>query len=393
MPTPLPFPQLFARLVAFDTTSHHPNLPLADFLCSYLERPGVRITRNLSADGLKTNLVIEVGPETAADGQGLVLSAHMDVVPAGEGWESDPFTLTEAGDRYIARGSADMKGFLALAVEAAASVDPTSLAAPLVLVLTYDEELGCLGAERLFRTWPREHPLPRSCVVGEPTSLAAVRMHKGHLKMRITVSGTSAHSGYPHLGRNAIEPAGRVVVALSELRRQLESERSRHSGHFPETPFVALNVGRITGGTAINVVPERCMVEVGLRPLPEMDSAELAERVERAASAVVPAERLVVEVIGDSPAMLLAAEAPIVRAVGELSGQREAGSASYGTDAGWLSKLGLECVIFGPGTIEVAHKPNEWIPKAEIETARGAIAMLIERFCRFPETPEKGTAP
>lgn len=384
MPTPLPFPHLFARLVAFDTTSHLSNLPIADFLCGTLERPGVRIIRNPSADGTKTNLVIEVGPETAEHRGGLVLSAHMDVVPAGEGWESDPFTLTDGGDRYFARGAADMKGFLALAVEAAASVEPSSLAAPLVLILTYDEELGCLGAERHFRTWPREHLLPRSCVVGEPTSLEAVRMHKGHLKMRVTVAGTSAHSGYPHLGRNAIEPAGRVVVALAELRRQLESERWRHSGFFPKTPFVTLNVGSIAGGTAINVVPERCTVEIGLRPLPEMDSAELAERVERAVQAVVPAERLTVEVIGDSPPILLSEDASIYRAVCELVGQRETRSASYGTDAGWLSRLGLDCVIFGPGTIEVAHKPNEWIPRAELDAARGAIGALVERFCRHP---------
>lgn len=385
MPTPLPFPQLLARLIAFDTTSHNSNLPIADFLSSYLERPGVRITRNPSAEGTKTNLVIEVGPETGADAQGLVLSAHMDVVPAGEGWTSNPFVLTDGGDRYIARGAADMKGFLALAVEVVATVDPASLTAPLVLILTYDEELGCLGAERLFHTWPRQHLLPRSCVVGEPTSLVPVRMHKGHLKMRLTISGVSAHSGYPHLGRNAIEPAGRVVVALSELRRQLESERSRHSRHFTETPFVALNVGRISGGTAINVVPERCVVEVGLRPLPEMDSGELAERVERAAAAVVPAERLMVEVIGDSPPMLLAEEAPILRAVSEISACPTHGSASYGTDAGWLSRLGLDCVIFGPGTIEVAHKPDEWIPKAELLVARKTLGALVDRFCRVDQ--------
>ncbi len=415
VPSLLSDTDLFARLIAFDTTSRLSNLAVADFLCDYLDRPRVRITRNPSADGEKTNLVVEIGPEVDPEaepatrrpvtgdpavavasrqgtdtrqllGPGLALSAHMDVVPAGDGWESDPFTLTDGGDRWFGRGTADMKGFLALAVNAAAELASQAagdtLPAPLALVLTYDEELGCLGAKRLADTWPRERPLPGSAVIGEPTSLRAVRLHKGHLKMRVTVRGKSAHSGYPHLGANAIEPAARVVVALSALRRQLESERPRHGEHFPETPFVALNVGRIEGGTAINVVPDRCTVEVGLRPLPEMDSAALAGRVREAVAGVAPEGRVEVEMYNDTPSMLLPEEAPIYRAVCDLSGQRETVAASYGTDAGWLACLGLDCVVFGPGTIEVAHQPNESMPKAEFFAAREALARLIDRFCR-----------
>ncbi len=382
----LPDPDLFARLVSFDTTSRLSNLPVVDFLCDYLDRPGVRITRNPSEDGSKTNLVVELGPETTEERWGLVLSAHMDVVPAGEGWESDPFTLTDGGDRWLGRGTADMKGFLALAVNAAArnveGSEATALAAPLVLVLTYDEELGCLGARRLVDTWPAEHLLPRNAVIGEPTSLQAVRLHKGHLKMRVTVHGKSAHSGYPHLGVNAIEPAAEVVAALSALRRELESERPRHGEHFTETPFVALNVARIEGGTAINVVPDRCTVDLGLRPLPEMDSEALAARVRAAVAGVAPAGRYEVALFNDTPPMLLAEDAPVYRAVCELTGQHETVAASYGTDAGWLSRLGLDCVIFGPGTIEVAHKPDEWMPKTEFFAAREAVDSLVDRFCR-----------
>jgi acetylornithine deacetylase len=374
--------ELFSRLVAFDTTSHRSNREAAAFIASVLDRPGVRISEIPSADGEKANLVVEVGPEPDENRRGLALSAHMDVVPAGEGWATDPFTLTDGGDRWLGRGSADMKGFLALAVGAAAREDPRRLAAPLVLVLTYDEELGCLGAQRLAETWPEGRPLPQGCVVGEPTSLRAVRLHKGHSKLRLTLHGTAAHSGYPHLGHNAIEPAGRVIVALAELRQELAAERPRHGEHFPETPFVALNVGRVAGGTAINVVPERCTIELGFRLLPEMDPAPVVRRVTAAVERAAAGERYEIEALGDAPPLFLPAEAPIYRAVAELIGQRETLSASYATDAGWLQRLGLDCVVFGPGTIEVAHKPDEWIPKGEFAAAAVHLQALVGRFCR-----------
>src|SRR5205823_1221871 len=164
------------------------------------------------------------------------------VVPAGDGWSSPPFELTARGDALYGRGAADMKGFLALALNLAAELDPDRLAHPLVLVLTYDEELGTLGARHLHDHWPADRPLPRHAVIGEPTELSPVRLHKGHLKGRYTLHGVSAHSAYPHLGRNAIEPAGRLIVALSELGRRLAAERLPSSAAFPEVPGPSLNV-------------------------------------------------------------------------------------------------------------------------------------------------------
>ncbi len=389
--TKLSAEELLARLIAFDSTSVHSNLPIADFLCDFLDRPGVRIDRNPSADGSKVNLVVRLGPELSQPGEGLTLSAHMDVVPAGDGWNSDPFVLTEGTlddgrDCWFGRGTADMKGFLALAVHAAARLDLGSLRAPLALVLTFDEELGCLGAAHLAATWPREDPLPKNTVIGEPTSFAAVRLHKGHLKVHIEITGTSAHSGYPHLGVHAIEPAGAIISALSELRRQLESERPAHHEHFPDTPFVALNIARVCGGDAINVIPDLCEIDLGLRLLPEMDSAPILARVEEAVATAAltcdAGDRCTVEVINETPPMLLTDSAPIYRAVCEMTGQQETVSASYGTDAAWLQYLGLDCLIFGPGTIRVAHKPNEFLPKNEFHQGGRYVAQLIHRFCQ-----------
>ncbi|MEA2560507.1 MAG: acetylornithine deacetylase [Acidobacteriota bacterium] len=374
---------LLARLVAFDTTSRNSNLPLADFLADYLDRPGIRVERNPSADGNKVNLIAWVGPDPQGDRKGLVLSGHMDTVPAEEaGWESDPFSLADKGDRWVARGACDMKGFLALATNLAVEISRTRglMRAPLALVFTYDEEVGTLGARRLTETF--RGILPRSAVIGEPTSLRVARVHKGHLKMRITLHGKSAHSGYPHLGANAIEPAGRVIAALTSLRQELAAELTANSKLFPEVPFVPLNVGTVHGGSAINVVPDRCEVEVGVRPLPGVDSEELAERIRRAAREAAAPFDPDLEILSDSPPMLLDETSPIHRHLCALVGQRTGGSVSFATDAGWLQRLGMDCVIFGPGSIEVAHKPNEHLPKDEFAAARGLLDATVRRFCQ-----------
>jgi acetylornithine deacetylase len=373
---------LLARLVAFDTTSRNSNLPLVDFLCETLDRPGVRIVRQPSPDGAKANLIAWLGPEPGdPDRPGLVLSGHMDVVPAEEeGWRSDPFTLTDFGDRWVARGACDMKGFLAVAVNSALAA--SGLCAPLALVFTYDEEVGTLGARHLLEGYADGRLLPRSAVIGEPTSLRVVRAHKGHLKMRITLHGKSAHSGYPHLGVNAIEPAARVIEALAALRRTLEREHPPHRELFPEVPYVPLNVGTVHGGAAINVIPDRCAVEVGIRPLPGMDSAALAERVRQAALAAVdPGLAPAFELLSDSPPMVLDENTPIHRHLSALVGQQGGATVSFATDAGWLQRLGLDCAIFGPGTIEVAHQPNEHVPKGELARARELIDRTVARFC------------
>ncbi len=373
---------LLSRLVGFDSVSRNSNLPLADFICEYLDRPGIRIQRNPSPDGCKTNLVITIGPEGDVQREGLVLSGHMDVVPADEDdWRSDPFVLTASGETLVGRGASDMKGFLALATNAAARLDPATLAHPLVFIFTYDEEVGTVGAKHFADTWPDASMMPKSAVIGEPTSLQVIRMHKGHLAFRITVEGTPAHSGYPHLGTSAIEPVGRTIVALSDLRRKLAAERPPHGEHFPEVPFVPLNIGQVAGGSAINVVPDHCELHVGFRLLPDMESEPVLTRVRETLDAALGSTPYAMEVEYDSPPMLLDEGAPVHRSLCNHMGQRETRSVSYATDAGWLQTLGFECVIWGPGAIEVAHKPNESMPLAQFEHAAGLITRVIQEHC------------
>lgn len=378
---------LLRRLVSFDTRSSLSNLPLADFICGYLDRPGVTIERRPGPDGSKVNVVAIAGSEDAP-GEGLVLSGHMDVVPADEpGWDSDPFRLKEVNGTWVGRGSCDMKGSIALAMNVFAAADPDRLGRPLVLLLTYDEELGSLGAEHFVRSWPADRPLPVNVVVGEPTSLRAVRMHKGHLWMRVTAHGIAAHSGSPHRGHSAIEAGARIVRALINLATVFKQKRSDYSRFFSTVPFTVLNVGQIHGGTAVNVIPDLCVIDLGVRLLPGMNTEATIEWVKDAVIKADPKTRITVEVMNDNPPLLVDVDAAIHRALCEQLGQTQSFGVSYASDAGKLSATGMQCVLFGPGSIEVAHKPNEFVPIDEVSRAREVIEHLVGRFCmsRNPE--------
>ncbi|RMH21690.1 MAG: acetylornithine deacetylase [Acidobacteria bacterium] len=376
-------PELLARLVAFDSTSDRSNRPIAEFIRDYLDRPGARVEALDSPDGTKVNLVVHVGPEVDETSRaGLTLSGHLDVVPAGEpDWQSDPFTLTETDAGYVGRGACDMKGFDAIAVNLAAELAGRRLRHPLVLILTYDEEVGTIGAHHFARSWPKERPLPRATIVGEPTTLKVVRMHKGHTDLRLRLHGVAAHSGYPHLGKSAIEPAGRAIVALSELRRALEQEPCPNREHFPEVPYVALNVGTVHGGSAINVVPEYCELGIGLRVLPGMSAEPLVERLRQTLAEALGDEPFELVLDHDSPPLYTPEDDELYRHLCTLLQQHATAGVSYATDAGWFQTMGLRCLIFGPGDIAVAHKPNEIMPKDEYRRGGAIFRRLAERCC------------
>lgn len=376
--------ELLHRLIGFDSTSRYSNLPIAEFICDYLDRPGIHIERNPSDDGDKVNLVVTVGPETDPTRRhGLMLSGHMDVVPAEEPeWQSNPFEMVRRDDTLVGRGTCDMKGFVALAINAAARAAATTLTSPLSLILTFDEELGTLGARHFMATWPDDKPLPRRGIIGEPTSLKVVRLHKGHAKATLTVKGTPAHSGYPHLGHNAIQAMGRAIAALGELRRELEAERGANSEFFPEVPFVALNLATIHGGSAINIVPDTCRLELGYRIMPGMAKEDFDRRIRDALGTALKDEEWSFEPLNHSPPMLLPESHDLYRKVCGLHGQRETVSASYATDAGWLQEKGFDCLLYGPGNIAVAHKPNEWLPIAEFEQCARDLETLVAAYCR-----------
>ena len=376
---------LLARLVAFNTVSANSNLPIVDFISDYLERPGIQIIRQANDDESKANLLVWAGPSSVDENtrRGLILSGHVDVVPSGDlnQWQSDPFELTERDGNYYARGSCDMKGFDALAVNLLAEIDPKKLSSPLILLFSFDEELGTLGAAHFVKHWPTNHFLPRNAIIGEPTSLKAVRMHKGHLSLSATVHGKTAHTGSPHLGTNAIEPAAKIINALADLRKEFEELRCDTSEYFKEVPCPGLNVTTVTGGTAINVIPELCTIGFGLRLLPGMNSDSLIKRIEETINNAASGADYEFHVLNDSPPFSVSEDAVIYKAICEMVSQSKTYGVTFASDAGHLSKIGIDCVLFGPGAIEVAHKPNEYIPIDEFNKAKPMLEQLVQQFC------------
>lgn len=392
--------ELLARLIEFDSVSANAAAPIADFAAGYLSDAGCGVWRQAYDAGRKVNILAwrEPARPPADPHAGLLLSGHVDVVPAGEpDWASDPFRLVERDGRFFGRGVADMKGWVALAMNRLARRSPETLHAPLGLLLTADEEIGSVGAQRFVSTCNglcfREAAggpamggrgeLPRACLVGEPTGLRVVRMHKGHLKGRVAATGRPAHSGYPHLGVNAIEIAGRALTRLVELSSQFRSERTDTSRYFPECPYPVLGVGMIRGGSAVNVVPANCEIDFGMRLLPGQQTDAICARIDHAINgiAVEAPGGLRWEVLNDSPPMLCREEAAIYRELCALVGQRETVSASYASDAGWLSTIGLECVLCGPGSIEDAHRANESIDIGQWREGGRVLDEIIDRVC------------
>jgi acetylornithine deacetylase len=378
---------LLARLVAFKTVSGSPTAPLVDWVCDYLDRPGITCVRDEAEPGF-VNLIATVGPDAPKDDRagltpGLTLCGHLDVVPADEpGWTSDPFELTVRDDRLVARGACDMKGFCALAINRLLATDPRDLRHPLAVLLTFDEEVGSRGAAH-FAARADDHRLPRSVLVGEPTSLRAVRMHKGHLKMRIVVHGKAAHTGSPHLGVNAIDAAMPALGVLAELRKHWSQKRHQHASLFPDVPFPVLTVARIRAGDALNVIPDRCEIDIGARLMPGMESDDAVSVIRKVVRDVTADDVQVdIDVINDNPPLLTLADAPLHEALCAILEQRDSVGVSFASDGGWLNRAGYECVLCGPGSIEVAHKPDEYLPIDAFERAGAMLDMLIERMCR-----------
>lgn len=373
-----------ADLVAFATVSNKPVDPMVAWIATRLEDLGLRVERLPSGEPGKSNLVATVGPPGT---DGLVLSGHLDVVPTeGQPWTTDPFRLTERDDRLIGRGTADMKGFLAAVLAALTRFRPSEFRRELVLIWTYDEEVGCLGAAHLVQHWDTAaRPLPTACLIGEPTDFRILRMHAGHVAVHVHVRGEAAHTSRPDLGRNAIELAAQVVRTAMALAAELRAEADPS---LPlSQPWVPFVVTRIHGGTAINIVPDACQVDLGYRPLPGMDSEVVFARFEAMLDHTLGAGRAHVHAhLGTvTPSMLTPAHTPLARllAPDARPGPEDAG---FATDGGQLARLGTQPLVFGPGSIDVAHKAGEYIlTQALLDTVPILERLIADRCVHPPE--------
>ena len=371
--------QLLRQLMAIDTTSGRPSDPALDVIAEKLQAVGCEVHRLEGAGDGRDNLIAIAGP-VGCEG-GLTLSGHIDTVPVGEGWSTDPRTLVEQDRRWYGRGSCDMTGFVAMATNLLA--EATSLQRPLALVLTADEELGSIGAGVLVDQAAQLPPLPKACIVGEPTSLRVVRLHKGHMKFTITVSGATGHTGTPVSGVNAIDGLRHALDAIDAERTRLEAVRTNESAAFCHVPSPVLAPVRLRAGSAWNVIPSEASVDVGLRVLPDQCANDVLDDIRTALAAAMQDWPLAwsLEIYNDNPPMCTPRGSEIDVACRALIGQDQDIGVSYCSDGGHLAKLGLECVLFGPGDIAVAHRPDEFVPIEDMVQARGYLKRIISARC------------
>jgi acetylornithine deacetylase len=377
---------LLERLVGCDTTSRGSNLELLGQVEDLLVLHGVPHERVPAPDGTRANLLARVGPAVPG---GVVLSGHTDCVPvAGQPWTRDPFALEERDGRLFGRGTTDMKGFLAAVLAAVPAMVAAPLQRPVILALTYDEEIGTVGAPSLVDRLVATQPMPAAAIIGEPTQMQVVTAHKGVRSFSTVVDGLDAHSSQPHRAANAVAAAARIASFIDDLASQ---HRARAIDPTFEPPYTTFNLATMTGGQAINIVPRRCELTWEYRPVPADDSEAILEEVEAyVRQQVLPRLRAdtgvgAVEFHREAVVRALAADAgsPADVLARELTGDHgPARSVAFGTDAGHFQAAGIPSVVCGPGTIDDAHQPDESIERSQLEACDAFLAGLVERLTR-----------
>lgn len=372
---------ILARLIAFDTTSRNSNLALIGWVEDFLGQRGIASRRVVNADGVKANLYAVIGPSVEG---GVVLSGHTDVVPVdGQPWSSDPWMLSERDGKLYGRGAADMKSFLALALAHIDAAQAAGLKRPIILAFSYDEEIGCLGAPSMIEEIARDLPRPVAVIVGEPTSMKVVSAHKGVRSFLVEVIGREAHSSLPDSGVSAVMEALKLMNLVTEMGRQA---RAATHAHF-SPPGPTMTIGRVEGGTAANILARRCEFVWDLR-CPEMAEADTIEARFRAAAGALDAEIKARAPEGgvritrrsNTPGLAIDRDSAAEALARALTGDNETRAVSYAAEAGLFQRAGIPAIICGPGSIEQAHQPDEWIERAQIEEGAAFMARLIARL-------------
>lgn len=381
-----------ARLIALDTTSRNSNLPLVELVADHARSLGLAPHLFPNADGTKANLVVTVPDAAGSTAGGVMLSGHSDVVPVdGQAWTSDPFELVERDGRLFGRGTTDMKGFDAVAIAALAALVEQPLREPVHLALSYDEEVGCIGAQPLVDGLRSVGLSPRVCFVGEPTSMRMIRGHKSINLIRLTFRGVAAHSSLTSSGVNAIEHAASVVRYWRG-----RADTWREHGPFDEAYPIAHTTGSVNlvdGGNGSNIIPAACTVTLEFRSIGTAaeDQAEIDALIAfcREVEAAMQAEAahidggtasVEVEVLAQTTGLDTAADAPAVALGRELGLAVQDDKVTYGTEAGIYANAGISTVVVGPGDIAQAHKPDEFIELAQLAACEAFVGRLVEHL-------------
>ena len=382
------------RLIGFDTVSAKTDLPAIEYLATQLAAHGFATAlQPVELLGVaQANLVAWIGPPRA---DGLIISGHVDTVPyeGQPGWNREPLKMATAGEVIYGRGTTDMKGFIAQCLDAARTLDATKLKRPLVFVFTASEEVGCLGAHSVgpaLRQILGETPVPRLAWIGEPTSYAVCHAHKSIVSFSVTVRGVGGHSGAPAKGVNAIAVMGRVIDSIGRIQEERRmSANPEYAAIFPDAPCDVLNFGSIQGGIASNMIAEECKLRISYRTLPDEDPLELHREIGRRIAALDTYDyagrehRAKIEVGPTSvvPPLNSPRGTTLEAALFEVTGAGSSGGALYGTDGGWFTSSNIVSLICGPGDLDQAHQPNEYIRRDAFERGPAIISKVIGKMC------------
>ncbi len=379
---------ILEKLVSFPTVSRDTNLPLVDWVEAYLTGLGVQAYRMPKVgDPTKHAIFCQVGPNVPG---GVVLSGHTDVVPIdGQSWASDPWTVTERDGKLYGRGTCDMKGFDALALHALQRALKSDLKRPLQIALSFDEEIGCAGAPPLIEAMA-EAGLPKAgaAIIGEPSMLTCVTGHKGSASFDIHIKGFEVHSSLMHTGVSAIHEAARLIDWANQRNAESRAKTPSPVAAIFEPPWTTLHVGKIAGGTAHNITAADCRFVMEMRFVPDDDregwlaaAREAAATIEAEMQAVAPSARIIMTPGEDVPGLVPEEDGMAETLVRRVTGDNADHVVSYGTEAGHFQSAGISAVICGPGNIEQAHQPDEFLSIAQFEAGEAFLAKVVDSLC------------
>ena len=376
--------EILGELISFPTVSADSNLELIAYAADLLSEAGAALSISRDETGAKANLFATLGPHV--DG-GIVLSGHTDVVPVDDQeWTGDPFVMDERGGLLYGRGTCDMKGFVAACLAMAPAYAKLDLKRPVHFAFTYDEETGCFGARALMAEIAKADFRPSVAIIGEPTSMRVIEGHKGCYEYTTEFIGREGHGSQPDLGVNAVEYAVRYIGKLLDIGEHLKGRAPPQSRFDP--PWTTIQVGRIAGGAARNVIAGRCEVEWEMRPVQDTDVSFVKSDIEAyvdgvlkpAMKAVSPGADVITHTIGEVEGLQVASESEARDIVFELTGSSEADVVAFGTEAGLFQAAGMSAVICGPGSIEQAHKPDEYIALDQLQACLDMLDRLKSKI-------------
>lgn len=381
---PLSTVEVLERLIGFPTVSRDSNLDLIHWVRNYLDDWGVRSHLVPNATGTKANLFATLGPQRE---QGLAFSGHTDVVPVDDqDWHSDPFVMDARDGKFYGRGTCDMKGFIAAVIAAVPELVRMPLSRPVHLMLSYDEEVGCLGAPFMIDAMREQNVRPGAVIVGEPTGMKIANAHKGICSSRTRVTGTPAHSSQTHLGVSAVMVAGELIARLGAIERELRAKRLSRRGFEP--PYTTLAVNTIAGGTAMNILASGCEFTWELRALPSEDPAKHVAAFGEICEAIVAELRaegrtcsVATQILADVPALDGADGAAEVLARSVLQETDASIAVPFATEAGQFQQAGWSSVVCGPGSITQAHRPDEFVPAADLKRCEDFLRKAVRVHC------------